>query len=110
MSTNALVISLALSGLKLKNITESFFSIFAIVFLGAAFFAGLRNTPGTMTKSMDAFLDQYHYADLTYMASLGFSKEDILKRINNNYDGITEKVGPWNFLKKYYEKLEKYDR
>ena len=54
-----------------------FFSIFAIVFLGAAFFAGLRNTPGTMTQSMDHYLDKHHYADLTYMASLGFSKDDI---------------------------------
>lgn len=32
-----------------------------------------------------------------------FSKEEILNRINNNYDGITDKTGPWNFLKKYYE-------
>lgn len=36
-----------------------------------------------------------------------FSKEDILKRIDNNYDEITEKPGPWNFLKKYYEKVKK---
>lgn len=36
-----------------------------------------------------------------------FSKEEILKRINNNYDGITDKTGPWNFLKKYYEYLNK---
>ena len=67
-----------------KNLRKSIFSskarflsIFAIVFLGAAFFAGLRNTPGTMMKSMDAFLDKYHYSDLTYMASLGFSEDDI---------------------------------
>lgn len=80
-----------------KNLRKSiwaskarFFSIFAIVFLGAAFFAGLRNTPGTMTKSMDAFLDQYHYADLTYMASLGFSKEDIQEI--ENIEGI-EAIG-----------------
>lgn len=32
-----------------------------------------------------------------------FSKEEILERINNNFDGITDKTGPWNFLKKYYE-------
>lgn len=29
-----------------------------------------------------------------------FSKEEILKRISNNYDGLTEKTGPWNFLEK----------
>lgn len=33
-----------------------------------------------------------------------FTKEEILNRINNNYEGITDKTGPWNFLKKYYEK------
>ena len=32
-----------------------------------------------------------------------FSKQEILERINNNFDEITDKTGPWNFLKKYYE-------
>lgn len=32
-----------------------------------------------------------------------FSKQEILEKINNNYDGITDKTGPWNFLKRYYE-------
>ncbi|MEG0368351.1 MAG: hypothetical protein RR585_16030, partial [Coprobacillus sp.] len=54
-----------------------FLSIFSIVFLGAAFFAGLRNTPGTMMESIDAFLDKNNYSDLTYISSLGFSDEDI---------------------------------
>jgi len=63
-----------------KSIVKSkarFLSIFSIVFLGAAFFAGLRNTPGIMTATMDAYLDKHHFADLTYIASLGFSEEDI---------------------------------
>ena len=32
-----------------------------------------------------------------------FTEEEILKRINNNYEGLTDKTGPWNFLKRYYE-------
>lgn len=67
-----------------KNLRKSiwktkarFISIFSIVFLGAAFFAGLRNTPGTMQATMDNYLDHYQFADLTYMASLGFSEDDI---------------------------------
>ena len=36
-----------------------------------------------------------------------FTKEEILNRINNNFDGITDKTGPWNFLKKYYERQDK---
>lgn len=68
-----------------KNILSSkarFLSIFSIVFLGAAFFAGLRNTPGTMMKSMDSYLDQHRFADLTYIATLGFGEDD-LKAIEN---------------------------
>ncbi|MEG0591754.1 MAG: FtsX-like permease family protein [Coprobacillus sp.] len=63
-----------------------FFSIFSIVFLGAAFFAGLRNTPGTMMLSMDDYLDRNNYADLTYIVSLGFSEEDI--SVIKETDGI----------------------
>ena len=36
-----------------------------------------------------------------------FTKEEILNRIDNNFDGITDKTGPWNFLKKYYERQDK---
>lgn len=34
-----------------------------------------------------------------------FTKQEILNKINNNYEGITQKTGPWNFLKRYYEQL-----
>ena len=33
-----------------------------------------------------------------------FSKEELLKRISNNYEGLTDKTGPWNFLQKILEK------
>lgn len=33
-----------------------------------------------------------------------FSKDELLKRISNNYDGLTDKTGPWNFLEKILEK------
>lgn len=36
-----------------------------------------------------------------------FTKQEILDKINNNFDEITDKTGPWNFLKKYYEVMEK---
>jgi len=32
-----------------------------------------------------------------------FSKDELLKRINNNYEGLTNKTGVWNFLKKIFE-------
>lgn len=50
-----------------------------IIFLGAAVFSGLRNTPYTMAASADAYLNSHNYADLTYIATLGFSDEDVTK-------------------------------
>lgn len=32
-----------------------------------------------------------------------FSKDELLKRISNNYEGLTDKTGPWNFLLKILE-------
>ena len=29
-----------------------------------------------------------------------FHKDELLKRMENNYDGLTDKTGPWNFLKR----------
>ncbi len=40
-----------------------------------------------------------------------FTRDEILNRIENNYDGLTLKMGPWNFLKKYYEVYgDKYEK
>ena len=33
-----------------------------------------------------------------------FSKEELIERINDNYDGLTEKPSSWHFLKKILEK------
>ena len=32
-----------------------------------------------------------------------FDEDEIIERINNNYDGITDKVACWHYLKKYLE-------
>lgn len=37
-------------------------------------------------------------------------KSEIIERIKNNYDGITEKEGCWEYLIKYYNWLEKEDK
>lgn len=34
-------------------------------------------------------------------------KEEIINRIKNNYEGITDKKSAWNYLLKYYESQEK---
>ena len=35
------------------------------------------------------------------------NKEDIIRKIDNDYDGITDKQGCWEYLKKYYEWVER---
>lgn len=32
-----------------------------------------------------------------------FSKDELLERIENNFEGLTEKTGSWHFLKKILE-------
>ncbi len=32
-----------------------------------------------------------------------FSKDEIIKRINDNYDGLTEKTGSWSIFKRIFE-------
>lgn len=36
-----------------------------------------------------------------------FDKEEIIKRVNNNYCELTDKVGCWKYLIKYFEFLDK---
>ena len=33
-------------------------------------------------------------------------KEEIIRRVKNNFDGITDKIGCWDYLVKYYEWME----
>ena len=54
-----------------------FLSIFIIVFLGASFFSGLRHAPMIMESSTNQFLSTYHFNDLNYIATLGFSEADV---------------------------------
>lgn len=32
-----------------------------------------------------------------------FDKEEVIKRVKNNYDGLTDKLGLWEYLLKYFE-------
>jgi len=36
-----------------------------------------------------------------------FDKEEIISRVKNNYENLTDKVGVWNYLIKYFEIIEK---
>lgn len=59
------------------NTKARFLSIFCIVFLGAAFFAGLRHTPLIMEESINQYLADHQFNDLNYVATLGFTLDDV---------------------------------
>ena len=64
----------------IRKTKARFLSIFCIVFLGAAFFAGLRHTSSIMEITMGDYLKKYEYNDLNYISTLGFD-ESIVDKI-----------------------------
>ncbi len=66
-----------------KNISQSkgrFFSVhFYDYILRCCSLFRTKNTPYTMASSVDTYLNNHNYADLTYIATLGFSDEDVAK-------------------------------
>lgn len=68
-----------------RSITGSisrYLAIFAIVALGAGFFAGLRNSAPVMKKTVDKYYDDYNTYDIQLISTMGFTDEDI-KSIQN---------------------------
>ena len=63
----------------IKKTKARFLSIFCIVFLGASFFAGLRQSPLIMKESMHDYLQTYKWNDLDYIATYGFDKSVVKK-------------------------------
>ena len=63
-----------------KDIKKSkgrFFSIFAIIALGVAFFSGIKVAPIDMKNTADKYYDDYNFMDLTLYSILGFTDDDI---------------------------------
>lgn len=84
-----------------------------ITFIGAAFSTNLKeniinkhiNEYYIINKEIDEkklTLQEDEVSEVKWM-----DKDEIIKRIKNNYDGITDKGGAWNYLIKYYEWAEK---
>ncbi|WP_455683058.1 FtsX-like permease family protein [Thomasclavelia sp.] len=69
----------------IRRTKARFLSIFCIVFLGAAFFAGLRHTSSIMEITMNDYLNEYKYNDLNYIATLGFDV-DIIDKVKDVKD------------------------
>jgi len=63
-----------------RSITRSwsrFWAIFAIVALGAGFFAGLRATGPDMRATGDAYCDASNMMDIQLISTMGFTEDDI---------------------------------
>lgn len=54
-----------------------FWAIFAIVALGAGFYAGLRATAPDMRATADAYFDNTNMMDIRLLSAFGFSDEDV---------------------------------
>lgn len=64
---------------EIKNTKSRFLSIFVIVAIGVAFFAGVRATSPDMILTGDKYLKDNNYSDLTILSSTGFVNADIEK-------------------------------
>ena len=75
----------------LRDIKKSkgrFFSIFAIIALGVAFFSGIKVAPIDMKATADKYYDDNNFMDFTLYSTLGFTDEDIEEI--KNVDGIED--------------------
>ncbi len=63
--------------MEIKKTLNRFLSIFLIVALGVAFFAGLRATKPDMRLTADHYYDTNHLMDLRIISTLGLTTEDV---------------------------------
>ncbi|MFT4143605.1 MAG: FtsX-like permease family protein [Mobilitalea sp.] len=63
--------------MEIKKTLNRFLSIFLIVALGVAFFAGLRATKPDMRLTADNYYDTNHLMDLRILSTLGLTREDV---------------------------------
>ena len=63
--------------MEIKKSLNRFFSIFLIVALGVAFFAGIRATEPDMQMSADVFYDESKLMDIRVLSELGMTDDDL---------------------------------
>ena len=71
-----------------------FWAIFAIVALGAGFFAGLAATAPGMRGTVDAYLDGQRFMDAELVSTLGFSTADV--QAVEKTDGVCAVQATWS--------------
>ncbi len=68
---------------EVKKSFGRFISIFLIVGIGVAFFAGVRASVPVMKGTADQYFDDYNLMDMKIMSTIGMTKEDVddLKKV-----------------------------
>lgn len=62
---------------EIRKTKSRYFSIFAIVFIGVAFFSGILAIGPDMRYSVDDYYDDYHLMDVRVVSTLGITENDI---------------------------------
>ena len=62
---------------EIRKSRGRFFSIFAIVAIGVAFFAGLMASAPTMQYTADRYFDDYNLMDYRVLSNFGMTEEDV---------------------------------
>ena len=70
------------------------------------------DVPESLKGFVDSFIEfveetSENYEEEEVSEVKWMDKEEIIARIKNNFDGITDKVGCWEYLVKYYEWRDK---
>ena len=61
---------------EMRKSLGRFLSIFSIVAIGVAFFAGVKASVPVMKNSADHYFDEYNFMDFKVMSTIGMTKED----------------------------------
>lgn len=80
--------------MEIKKSWGRFVSIFFIVALGVAFYAGIRSSEPSMRISGDAYFDSEHLMDIKIMGTMGLTEDDIeeIQRV----DGVEAAEGGYS--------------
>ena len=62
---------------EIKNNFPTFLSLLIMSFLGAFVYSGLKATTPAMMNTLDAYLKENNYYDISLVSSIGFNEEDL---------------------------------
>ena len=79
--------------MEIRKSLNRFLSIFLIVALGVAFFAGLQAAAPDMESSGDAYFDENSLMDLKVISTLGLTEDD--RKALEALDGVKTAEGAW---------------